>query len=964
MTKKALLESTRPATVVAYGQQERPTVSAADLAALLAQAQAMHQAGLLTDAEGLYRKLLLACPEHVEALQMLGVIEYQRGDSLAALRRIDHALSIDPRAASAYNNRGVVLAGLKRFEEAVGSYDRAIALVPDYVDAIVNRGNALREHKRFDEALASYDRAIALNASHADVFNKRGNVLTELRRFGEAVASYDRAVALNPALNVAFNNRGVALAKLKRFAEAVESYDKALALKPNDIDALNNRGQALVELKRFNEAVAAFDKSIALDVNNPDALNSRGRALADLGRFDEALASYDQAIALNPTDAEAFNNRGNAFNELKRFELALASYDRAIALKPADAIAFYNRGNVLGALERFEEAVASYDRAVALDPNYAHAMNNRGNVLRELGRVEEALASYDRAIGLMFDYADAINNRGNALKDLRRFADALASYDQAIVLRPDHAEYVNNRAIVLADLKRFDEALACYGRAIALKPDYAEAFSNRGFALRELKRFDEAVASFGQALALKPDMDYLAGVHLHAKMHVCDWTNFDDECARVSAAVADGMAASLPFPLLAMPASAEIQLQCAGIFSSDRKLATQAPIWKGDRYSHPRIRVAYLSSDLRDHPVTYLTAGMFERHDRTRFETIAISYKSDTAVAMRERQRASFDRFVDAQGMSDLEVAKLVRALEVGIAVDLNGFTEGMRPSVFARRPAPVQVNYLGYAGTLGQSYWDYILADRFIIPEHAQGNYAEKVVYLPETFMVTDGGRKIAARVPSRGEAGLPDSGFVFCCFNNSFKITPNVFDVWMRLLRAVEGSVLWLSAANTGAPNNLRREAERRGVAPDRLIFAPRVQFSDDHLARMRLADLFLDTLHYNAHATASDALWAGVPVLTCSGATFASRVAGSLLHAVGLPELTTSSLADYEALALTLARDPELLASFRQKLASQRETFPLFDTERFTRHIEAAYITMWERSQRGEAPQSFAVAAKGLT
>jgi len=328
---------------------------------------------------------------------------------------------------------------------------------------------------------------------------------------------------------------------------------------------------------------------------------------------------------------------------------------------------------------------------------------------------------------------------------------------------------------------------------------------------------------------------------------------------------------------------------------------------------------------------------------------------------VREWLRAQFDRFVDVQSMSDHEVARLVRDLEIDIAIDLNGYTEGSRPHVFAQRPAPVQVNYLGYAGTLGGPHWDYILADRFVIPEASRAHYAEQVVHLPDCFMVNDSGRTISSRTPSRAEAGLPETGFVFCCFNNSFKITPHVFEVWMRLLGAVEGSVLWLSAANAGAVEHLRQAAARQGVEASRLIFAPRLPLNEDHLARLRLADLFVDTLYYNAHTTAADALWAGVPLLTCPGTTFASRVAGSLLGAVGLPELIAGSLAEYEQLALQLAHDPERLSALRQKLGRNRDRFPLFDTDRFTRRMEAAYAIMWERTQRGEPPQGFAVAGE---
>jgi len=383
------------------------------------------------------------------------------------------------------------------------------------------------------------------------------------------------------------------------------------------------------------------------------------------------------------------------------------------------------------------------------------------------------------------------------------------------------------------------------------------------------------------------------------------------------------------------------------------------PLWRGERYAHERIRVAYVSADLRAaHPVAQQLVGVLERHARARFETIGVSLTAEEATPMRERLRNALDRWITVERKGDREVAALLREMEVDIAVDLTGHTANARPGIFALRGAPIQVSYLGYPGTQGADYIDYIIADACVIPEDQRQYYSEQVAYLPDTFMPTERWA-IDARTPTRAEAGLPEGGFVFCCFNTPYKIAPEVFDIWMRLLRQVEGSVLWLSGMVPMAADNLRRQAQARGVDGGRLIFAPRLERKEDYLARLRQADLFLDTLPYNAHATASDALWAGVPVLTRSGATFAGRVAASLLRAVGLPELITPSAQDYEALALKLAREPALLAEIKDKLARNRDTCPLFDTARYARHLEAAYTTMWEIQQRGKPPKSFAVA-----
>jgi protein O-GlcNAc transferase len=789
--------------------------------------------------------------------------------------------------------------------------------------ALFGQALALHQAGRLTEAEPLYAEVLRSHPRHFDSLHLLGVVHHQRGRYEDAIRQIDAALRQNPGAAAAHNNRGAALKELGRLPEALASYDKAIALKPDYVDALYNRGTVLKEL----------------------------------GHSDRALADFDRVIALKPDHAVAFNNRANTLKDLERYDEAVASYDHAVALRPDFAEAWHNRANALHAAKRYEEALASCDRALALRPDFAEAVNNRGNALKELRRFEEAVEGYGQALALRPDYADAFNNRGNALKELKRFDQALTDYDCAIALKPGNADAFFNRGVVLAELKRTDEALASYERAISLDPDHAGALYNRGAALLGLGRIDEAAASFGEAIKRDPDQNNLKGIRLHALMHLCDWSEFVAHCAEVDADVAAGRAAIVPFQFLACPSTAAAQRACARTFVRNEYPPYPQPVWRGERYAHARIRVAYLSADLNDHPVAHLTAGMFPRHDRSRFEVFAISFGIEKPSEMRERLKGSFDRFIDANLMSDQEVARLLRDLEVDIAVDLNGFTDGMRPNVFAQKPVPVQVNYLGYVGT--QEYCDYIVADRFVIPEKQHEYYAEKVVYLPETFMVNDSGRRVAELVPSRAQAGLPESGFVFCCFNNSYKITPDLFDVWMRLLHDIEGSVLWLSKANATAQSNLRREAERRGVAGERLIFAPRVARNEDHLARVGLADLFLDTLYYNAHTTAADALWTGVPVLTCPGTTFAGRVAGSLLGAVGLPELITTSIEDYAALALRLARDPERLALLRRKLALNRPSFPLFDTERFTRHIEAAYTTMWERAERGERPESFAVA-----
>ncbi|HET7033940.1 MAG TPA: tetratricopeptide repeat protein [Casimicrobiaceae bacterium] len=673
-------------------------------------------------------------------------------------------------------------------------------------------------------------------------------------------------------------------------------------------------------------AEAAYRELLAQVPWHFDALHLLGIARMQRGGHGEAVDLIRKAIDVdprNPNKAAALSNLGIALYESGRAAEALGCFERSLALAPRNAETIYNLGNARLALRDYDEALACYDRALALKP----------------------------------DYVAALNNRGNALAALRRTQDALASFDRAIAISPDLADAHSNRADVLLTLQRPDEALASADRALRSRPGFADAINSRGNALRALKRYDEAARAFGELAGAGPRFDHALGELVDCELRACDWTHLADHAARVGAAISEGRCAALPWEFLGVSGSGSAQLACARAFVAERYPASTAPLWRGERYRHDRSRIAYLSADFHEHATAHLMAGLFEAHDAARFEITAVSFGPETNDPMRARLRRAFPRFLDVRERGDRDIARTLRELEVDIAVDLKGFTANSRTGIFAFRAAPLQVNYLGYPGTMGAPYIDYIIADRFVIPRDRESHYTEKVVRLPDVYQVNDAQRRIAEATPTRAQAGLPESGFVFCCFNSNYKITPEMFAIWMRLLERVPGSVLWLLEANALAQQNLRREAQRRGVAPERLVFAPTLP-ADEHLARHRLADLFLDTRPVNAHTTASDALWAGLPLVTCTDDAFASRVAASLLHAVGLPELVADDPQEYEAIALRVATTPTLAAELRARLAQNRGTHPLFDTDRHRRHLEAAYTTIWDRHQHALAPEGFDV------
>ncbi|HZT52290.1 MAG TPA: tetratricopeptide repeat protein [Stellaceae bacterium] len=751
--------------------------------------------------------------------------------------------------------------------------------------------------------------------------------------------------------------RGIDQHRAGLLPEAEAAYRRAAALDPNRAEIHCNLGLVLQGQGRLPEAAAAFRRAVALAPDLREAQFNLGIALCELGEAAAAVPVLQRATTLLPDYAEAHYNLGNALRGSGRRAEAIASYCRAIALKPDFSDAYSNLGSLYADDGNLAEAERAFRRAGALSPAAAEPANNLGLVLHRLARYDEAAAAYRRALALKPGFAEAWNNLGVALHLAGNLPEAVEAYRKAIALKADFAGAYNNFGLLLREIGQHEEALAWHRRSLALQPQDADAHNNLGLVLQAMGRSAEAAEAYRQALARRPDF-HEARVHLaFLRRSICDWQGLEQDIEQCRTIVLAHGQPHDPLAFINFTPDPAAQLRCARLWAASRTkgAGTLAPSRRANR---DRLRIGYLSADLRQHPVAAQIAEVIERHDRARFEVIAYALCADDGSDLRKRLERGFDRFADLSLLPHAAAAERIRDDGIDILVDLMGYTGAARPAILAWRPAPVQASFLGFPGTMGAPFIDYIVADPVTAPAEHQRHFDERIVHLPECSMPNDSQRPIAAETPSRAACGLPERGFVFCCFNNPYKLTPAFFDIWMGLLRAVPESVLWLSVGAALAQDNLRREAAARGVAPERIVFAARVPGLADHLARHRCADLFLDTLPYNAHSTACDALWAGLPVVTCLGESLAGRVAASLLGAIGLSDLVTHSPEAYAALALALATDPVRLEDARRRLGANRRVAPLFDTARFTRHLEAAYARMWEIHAAGGPPQSFAV------
>ena len=820
-------------------------------------------------------------------------------------------------------------------------------LSQEQIDSVI----ALYSNRQYQDAI---DEILVLDESYPNVpflFNLIGACHKQLGQLELSAKMFEKAVDIKPDYAEAHKNLGITLKDLGQLEAAVKSLKDAIEVIPNYVDAHYNLAITFKDLEQLDNAVQSYNRAIEINPNFAQAHNNLGNVFKDLEQSKDAIKSFEKAIEINPAFAHAHNNLGNVYKDLDQLDDAIKSYENAIELNPNFAEAHNNLGSVLKDLEQLDNAIKSYEKAIRLNPNFAEAYNNLGNVFKDLRLLDDAVKNYEKAINIRPKYAQAYNNLGFALMGLARLDEAVACFESAISIKPDYVEAHNYLGNVLDILGKVQAGAKCIEKAIAIDPDFAEAHYSLGNMFRNLKQREKAHLCYERAIAIKPDMAFLFGSLLNNKMNLGIWDDFSNQLEELRSRINNNENVIGPFSLLGLIDDPALQRKASEIFTNYHYPQNHT-LSKIDLYpKHKKIRISYFSGDFKIHPVAYLTAELYEVHDRNHFEIHAFSLGPDTKDKLNLRIKAGVDHFHNVQVMSNKEIALLARSLEIDIAVDLGGFSGNSRTKIFAMSAAPIQLSYIGFLGTMSADYYDYLIADPVMIPKENQKYFVEKIVYLP-SFQVNDSTDLPPEITLTRKDVGLPEEGFVFCCFNNTYKFTPTTFDSWARILKSVDGSLLLIYIDNKSAEINLTKEIVQRDVEAERLIFCERLK-RQDYLARYRTANLFLDTHPYNAGTTASDALKMGLPILTLKGNSFNSREAASILTSINLPELITNTPEEYEALAIELATSPDKLKAIKDKLADNLSTAPLFDTKLFTKHLESAYTEMYERHHKGLEP-----------
>lgn len=923
--------------------------------------------GHYADAISCLTQALTLVPKATQIYVSLSNTQYRSGDLNAALQSRAKAWQLDPKIPeSRFEVSASPIVASPRRPNVTESASPATPKGGGAISLSIPQAiqQAIERHGAGDLATAEalYRKVLAVDADNADALHLYGVLLHQRGLHRGALDLLDRAIATNKLAASYYSNRALVMMALGEFEGAEENCRRALAIDPTHQGARDNL--SFVQKGRLKRATTSRAVPQPVRINYVLPTNA---AFANSGLHPNHLSGMGLG---QPSDPGTFKTSlpqegagsetgfGNALEHHRRGNLSEAErgYRQVLDRGPGHVDALHMLGLVAIQTGNLDEGIRLIRQSLDLRDEQPLAHSNLGNALIDAKQPAAALIHLDRAIALQPALLEAHHNRGRALVHLHRALEAVESLDYVLAHAPRFAPSIAARGFALQQQGETEKALNHYDQALELQPDLIEALSFKGALLFRLGRYRRAAQCYDSLLRIAPNYHFARGNLAYCRLSYCEWTHYAVDVEAITAGVRSGTPIVAPLELTHLPGSSADQLQCARTFISLLHPPKPRSLWTGESYGHERIRLAYVSTDFQDHATAYLTAGLFEFHDRSRFDVTLVSLGADDGGTMRRRLQSAADRFVDASHWQDDQVAKDLRENKIDIVISLQGLVQQARWGILAHRPAPIQVSYLAHPGTSGADYVDYILADGHVIPESEDQYYSEKVVRLPSSYQVNDNKREIATGLKlQRSDFNIPENAFVFCCFNNPAKFTPDVFDVWCRLLKKVTHSILWLFEANADVAAELRREAALRDVHADRLQFV-RWSVVNEHVARYSLADLFVDTVPYNAHTTASDALWAGLPVLTCRGSTFAGRVGSSLLNAVGLPELICQTLQEYESLALALARNPQRLQRLRSRLSQSRETCALFNTPQTTRDIEAAYTAMWEARNTGGGRQSY--------
>jgi protein O-GlcNAc transferase len=852
---------------------------------------------------------------------------YTEGHLQQAVSEISQMLEKFPNSAILYNIAGASNVGLMQFDIAINSYKKALKIRPNFAEVYSNMGDALK---------------------------LRGDL-------NAAIDSYKKAVLIKPDFAVAYNSMGIALKDKGDLKEAIDCYRQAISLITDYAIAYYNLGNALRDKGDLELAIGSYEQAVIAEPDYADAYNNMGNCLKDKGDLDAAIDSYNKALKNNPDFAEAYNNIGISMKSKGDLEAAIESYKQAIKIKPGYAEAYYNIG--VGQQEKgdLDKAIHSYKQAINIKPDYAQAYNNMGNVLKSKRDPEQAIDSFKQAIKYKSDFAEAYSNMGAVLHEEGDIEAAIDSYEQALRIRPNYADAFNNMGVSLADKGEIEASIECYKQALKIKPDYAGAYYNIGHALVVKGELEHGIQSLEMALKYSPDYQLALAKKLHQQAHICDWTGIQKDQNLIPILGITDKAVD-PFGMMALEDAPERHRMRSEVYAKSTFKKNPLPLAPKPSQKPQRLRIGYFSADFKNHQVMYALIEVLEQHNRELFEVYAYSFGPDTSDEMRQRVIKAVDVFDNVKHMNNQTIALLARQDKIDIAIDLTGYTKNSRTGVFAYRAAPVQITMLGYPGTLGTSFIDYIMTDQTWLPPENQKFFSEKPIYLPYSQCALEANIPLLDTTPTRTELGLPEEGFVFCAINSAYKITPTEFDIWMRLLLQVDGSVLWLLESNQWARGNLVKEAEARGIDSERLVFQPLMvtdaASQQQYLSQFRQADLYLDTFIYGAGSTACNVLWAGVPVLTLIGQGMPTRMAASYLNVLGLSELITTKHETYEKIAFHLSTNPERLALLKQKLGDALLTSPLFDNALQTKYLENGYQQAYQRYFDDQLPDAIFV------